>query len=103
MDRAALYARLDARCQRMVDGGLVDEVRALRQRGFGPDLPPLRSIGYREIGEHLRGRRDLTGALAAMQRATRQFAKRQMTWFRADPSVEWVEPERVDEVLAVNT
>lgn len=89
MERAALHARLDARCRRMVDAGLVDEVRALWQRGFGPDLPPLRSIGYREIGEHLLGRRDLAGAIAAMQRATRQFAKRQLTWFRGDPTVEW--------------
>ena len=93
MERAALYARLDARCQRMVDAGLIDEVRAVWQRGFGPNLPPLRSIGYREIGEHLRGRRELPGAIAAMQRATRQFAKRQLTWFRADPTVEWIDPE----------
>jgi tRNA dimethylallyltransferase len=103
MDRAALYARLDVRCQRMVDEGLVDEVRGLWQRGFGPALRPLRSIGYREIGEHLRGRRDLDSAIAAMQRATRQFAKRQLTWFRGDPSVEWVEPERIDTVLANST
>jgi tRNA dimethylallyltransferase len=96
MERPALYAHLDARCQRMIDEGLVDEVRALWQRGFGPDLPPLRSIGYREVGEHLRGRRDLASAIAAMQRATRQFAKRQLTWFRGDPTVQWQDADRVD-------
>src|SRR5262245_6599432 len=89
MERGALYARLDARCREMIERGLLDEVRALWQRGFGPDLPPLRSIGYREVGLHLQGRCDLPSALAAMQRATRQFAKRQLTWFRADPTVEW--------------
>ena len=88
--RAELYARLDARCEAMLAAGLLDEVRALWARGYGPELPALRSIGYREIGAHLRGEVDLATALAAMQRATRQFAKRQLTWFRADPTVQWV-------------
>jgi len=91
--RRALYARLDARCRRMVDDGLPDEIRALWQRGYGPDLAPLRSIGYREIGAHVQGHCDLETALAAMQRATRRFAKRQLTWFRADPTVEWIDAE----------
>jgi tRNA dimethylallyltransferase len=94
MDRRALYARLDARCAAMIAHGLIDEVRALWQRGYGPELTPLRSIGYREIGAHLRGDCDLPSALAAMQRATRRFAKRQLTWFRADPTVEWIDAER---------
>lgn len=95
MERGALYARLNARCRDMIERGLVDEVRGLWQRGFGPELPPLRSIGYREIGAHLRGACDLDAALAAMQRATRQFAKRQLTWFRADPTVEWFDTEKL--------
>ncbi len=93
VDRAALYAALDARCERMLEAGLVDEVRALWARGYGPELPPLQSIGYREVGAYLQGRCDLTSALRAMQRATRQFAKRQLTWFRRDPSVEWMPAE----------
>ena len=88
--RAALYARLDTRCEAMLAGGLLDEIRALWARGYGPELPALRSIGYRQMGAHLRGEVDLATALAAMQRATRQFAKRQVTWFRADPTVQWV-------------
>jgi tRNA dimethylallyltransferase len=95
MERGALYTRLDARCRRMVDDGLGDEVRALWQRGFGPELPPLRSIGYREIGAYLQGRCDLETAIADMQRATRQFAKRQLTWLRGDPTVEWKDAESV--------
>ena len=91
MERAALRARLDARCRAMLEAGLVDEVRALWQRGFGPELAPLQSIGYREIGAHLRGECDLERALADMQRATHRFAKRQRTWFRADPTVDWIE------------
>jgi len=95
LERAALYARLDARCAAMVAAGLLDEVRSLWQRGFGPELPALQSIGYREMGAHLRGRCDLATALLAMQRATRQFAKRQLTWLRADPAVEWVDAATV--------
>ena len=91
MERAALRARLDARCRAMLEAGLVDEVRALWQRGFGPELAPLQSIGYREIGAHLRGECDLERALADMQRATHRFAKRQRTWFRADPTVHWID------------
>ena len=101
-ERAALYARLDARCRRMIDEGLVAEVQSLWQRGFGPTLPPLRSIGYREIGAYLQGRCDLDSALAAMQRATRRFAKRQLTWFRADSSAEWIEaaPVALERIVA---
>ena len=93
MERRALYARLDARCRRMVEDGLLEEVRGLWQRCYGPELAPLRSIGYREIGAHVQGHCDLDAALAAMQRATRRFAKRQLTWFRADPTVEWIDAE----------
>jgi tRNA dimethylallyltransferase len=92
-ERAALHARLDARCRRMIDAGFVAEVRDLWQRGFGPALAPLRSIGYREIGVHLQGRCDLETAIGAMQRATRRLAKRQLTWFRAEASAEWVDAE----------
>lgn len=93
VDRSLLYERLDARCRAMIDGGLIDEVRALWARGYGPGLAPLQSIGYREIGAHLLGRCDLAAALAAMQRATRRFAKRQLTWWRADRTVEWVDSD----------
>jgi len=93
LDRAALYARLDARCAAMLEAGLLDELRRLRARGCGAALPALQSIGYREMGAHLDGTCDLPTALAAMQRATRQLAKRQMTWLRGDETVEWVAAE----------
>jgi tRNA dimethylallyltransferase len=95
MERGRLYGRLDARCRAMIEQGLLDEIRSLWSRGYGPDLTPLRSIGYRELGAHLRGECDLETAIADMQRATRRFAKRQLTWFRADPTVEWVDAEKV--------
>lgn len=98
--RATLVARLDARCEAMLAGGLLAEVRALLARGYGPELPALGSIGYRQMAAHLRGALDLAAALAAMQRATRQLAKRQRTWFRADPTVEWLAADAAAERLA---
>ena len=99
VERDALYARLDARCRHMLADGLVDEVRGLWQRGFGPELVPLRSIGYREVGAYLLGRCDLETALADMQRATRRFAKRQMTWWRADATVTWIDAAAPEGIL----
>jgi tRNA dimethylallyltransferase len=93
LPRAELYARINARCQAMVDAGLIDEVRRLYAEGFAPDLPALRSPGYREIGEYLRGLCDLPAAIARMAQATRHLAKRQLTWFRADPEIAWCGPE----------
>jgi tRNA dimethylallyltransferase len=86
---AALDARIAARAETMVADGFVDEVRALRASGLGADAPGLAAVGYREMLAHVEGRTDLATALAATVRATRQFAKRQRTWFRREPGVVW--------------
>jgi tRNA dimethylallyltransferase len=91
LQRPELYDRINRRCREMVDAGLVDEVRDLWARGFGPDLAPLCSIGYREVGAHLRGEVDLETALELMARATRKFAKRQLTWLRPLSELRWVD------------
>jgi len=95
LDRADLYARLHARCGDMIAAGLVDEVRRLREAGYGPALAPLRSIGYREIGDYLDAQCSLEQAVASMAQATRRLSKRQLTWFRADPYVRWFDAARV--------
>jgi tRNA dimethylallyltransferase len=97
--RAELAARIDARCQAMLAGGLREEIAALAARGYGPELAPLRSVGYREIGAHLRGELDLAAAFDAFTRATRRLAKRQLTWFRADPATRWLHPGRDRDAL----
>jgi tRNA dimethylallyltransferase len=89
-ERGALYGRIDRRCREMIEAGLVEEVRELRRR-YGKDAPGLRSIGYREIGAFLDGARDLAQALSDMARATRRLAKRQLTWFRADSTIAWLD------------
>lgn len=105
MERRCLYERLDRRCEDMVRAGLIEEVQALRRRGYGPEIAPMRSIGYREIGAYLDGRCTLQEAVRDMARATRHLAKRQLTWFRAVPDVHWYDvtaspPERLSEELA---
>lgn len=88
---AALGRAIDARIDAMIAAGLVEEVRALYARGYGPDLKPMRALGYRQIGECLAGRKALPEAVAAVKRGTRQYAKRQRTWWRAEPAVVWLD------------
>ena len=84
-DRAALYQRIDERFLAMMDEGFLEEVRALRARGdLHAGLPSLRSVGYRQLWAHLAGECGLAEAVAAGQRATRNLAKRQLTWLRGD-------------------
>ena len=92
--RDELAARIEARCRAMIADGLLDEIGALAARGYGPHLAPLRSVGYREMGAHLRGELDFATAFDTFTRATRRLAKRQLTWFRADPAIRWLHPER---------
>ena len=90
-DRRELYRRIDARFLEMMADGFLDEVRALRARGdLHPGLPSLRSVGYRQLWAHLSGDTGLAAAIAAGQRATRNLAKRQLTWINADASVRWI-------------
>jgi tRNA dimethylallyltransferase len=91
LPRDLLYASIDRRFIGMVEDGLVDEVRKLIGLGYDPRASPLDSIGYREIAEHLSGAIDLPSAIAKAQRSTRQLAKRQLTWFRADRAVLWLD------------
>jgi tRNA dimethylallyltransferase len=82
-----------ARCDAMIGAGLLDEIRALWARGYGPELAPLQSVGYREMGAYLRGECSGATARAAFARATRRLAKRQLTWFRADATTQWFHPD----------
>jgi tRNA dimethylallyltransferase len=88
-DRDRLNARCDVRFERMLEGGAVEEVEALLARNLPPVLPVMRAIGVREIAGWLRGEWPRKDALARGQLATRQYAKRQYTWFRRQPPAEW--------------
>jgi tRNA dimethylallyltransferase len=91
VERGELYKRIDRRVERMMGDGLVDEVQTLLERGFSPQLKALRSIGYRHICAYLSGEYTLVEGVRLMQRDTRRYAKRQMTWFRNDKEINWVE------------
>ncbi len=85
--RAAQVAAVDARAERMVAEGALDEVRGLLAQGLSDELPAMRALGVRELAGHLRGEYDLSSAIKTLQFSTRRFAKRQTTWFRGQLKV----------------
>ena len=89
-NRDALYERINERAQRMFESGLVEETRDLLKK-YGDNALPLRSLGYKQAIQFLRGECELKQAVAAAQQAHRNYAKRQMTWFRREPDVFWLE------------
>jgi len=103
VEREALSRRLAARAAVMVAGGLLDEVRRLLARGYGPELGAMQSIGYREFTRVLAGEIDEAEALRLMQRETVRYAKRQTTWFAREPSIEWIDVDRAGSAEAVAT
>lgn len=99
LDRDALWRAIRARVDRMFRHGLVEEVERLHRAGYGPELRPLRAIGYREVGSLIAGRMDEPQTRAAIFVATRRYARRQRTWFRAEPGVTWHDASRVEATL----
>jgi tRNA dimethylallyltransferase len=93
LDRETLGRRIDARVDRMFARGLVEEVRGLLARGVPATAPPFRALGYRHVLRLLRGETALAEAVALTKTETRQYAKRQMTWFRKMAGVAWFSPE----------
>ncbi len=81
-DRETLYANCDRRVAQMVEVGALDEVRTLVARGLDPALPAMKAVGVREFTAHLAGETTLAAAVEATRQATRNYAKRQLTWFR---------------------
>jgi len=90
--REVLYRRIDERARRLFESdGLLDEVTALLARGYGTDLRPMTGHGYREAARHLAGEWSLEEAIEVTARRTRQYAKRQLTWFRRDARIVWLQ------------
>ena len=90
-ERNELYRRIDERAVAMLAGGLLEETAALLAAGYGSQLKALQTIGYREAVRLLNGECTRDEALADLQQATRRYAKRQLTWFRADSEIIWVD------------
>jgi tRNA dimethylallyltransferase len=95
MERELLYHRINVRCSRMVQEGLVEETADLLSKGYSPDLKPMKGLGYRHMVNFLTGIWDMDTALRELRSDTRRYAKRQLTWFRADPEIIWLPNEDV--------
>ena len=90
-DRTLLMEAIAARTRRMFDEGLVEEVRGLLAHGLSGDEKPFESLGYKQVVAYLRGQTTLEQARESTETETRQYAKRQLTWFRRDPRILWLE------------
>ncbi len=96
MAREKLYTGIDRRVDRMMAQGLLDEVKALKDRGYDRKLPAMQAIGYAQLLSYLDGEIPLEDAVESIKRATRQFAKRQLTWFRRDERIRWFDCEEYE-------
>jgi len=90
LPRSILYDRIADRAREMVGRGWIDEITSMLDQGIGPEAPAFQAIGYRQLIRHLSGQGSLDEALDDIIRATRRYAKRQMTWFRKERDIHWV-------------
>ncbi|MEW9033402.1 MAG: tRNA (adenosine(37)-N6)-dimethylallyltransferase MiaA [Planifilum fimeticola] len=101
MSRERLYERINRRVDRMMAEGLVEEVEALRNKGYHRDLTSMQALGYKEIMMYLDGEISREEAVEAIKRGTRKYAKRQLSWFRRIPEIHWFDvnkPESAEEI-----
>lgn len=99
--REILYERINRRVDAMIDGGLVKETESLLASGYGAAVTARQAIGYKELLPFIRGEADLADCVAALKQATRRYAKRQLTWFRRDKRINWIEVGESIELQAV--
>lgn len=95
-DRANLYKRIDMRVDIMLQNGLVEEVQRLKDMGYHRDMVSMQGLGYKEILDYLDGKCTLDEAVYILKRETRHFAKRQLTWFRREREVIWIDKQKYD-------
>lgn len=95
-DRQNLYKRINLRVDQMVEEGLLDEVRTLRDKGYTRNLVSMQGLGYKEILAYLDGECTLEEAIEIIKRDTRHFAKRQITWFKREKDVIWLDKEKFE-------
>ena len=95
-DRAKLYDKINRRIDIMLEDGLVDEVKALREKGYTRDMVSMQGLGYKEILDYLSGKCTLEEAVYILKRDTRHFAKRQITWMKRERNVCWIQKEEFE-------
>jgi len=99
LPRAILYDRISKRVHLMIERGWIGEVSAMLELGVEPDVPAFQAIGYRQLVRHLSGEWGLDEAIDDIVRATRRYAKRQMTWFRKETDIRWIPALSVDDTI----
>jgi tRNA dimethylallyltransferase len=99
-DRGELRELIDTRVDKMIELGLVDEVRALIKKGYSPELKSMRSLGYKEIAAHINGMSSLDEAIEELKLNTYRYAKRQFTWFRNDGMYKWFDKDEKTDIIA---
>ena len=97
-DRDVLYENIEQRVDRMLEQGLIDEVKLLKNKGYHSDINAFNTVGYKEIFDYLDGKISLQRAIELIKRNTRRFAKRQLTWFRADKRIKWLKINNSEEL-----
>lgn len=98
-ERDILYERINMRSIRMFESGLIEETERLLNKGYSPDLKPLKSIGYRHAIEYLKDRLKYDESVELLKQDTRRYAKRQLTWFRADSEMIWCSPDNLPDII----
>lgn len=94
-NRPRLYQRIDARVDQMIEAGLLDEVKNLLEQGLAEGATAMQALGYKELVGYLRGEYDLAEAIRLLKRDTRRYAKRQLTWFRRDEEIIWLDLDKL--------
>lgn len=97
-ERSKLYSRINERVDKMIEEGLIEEVKKLLSMGYNKNLTSMQAIGYKEIISYLEGEIELEEAIEILKRNTRRFAKRQLTWFKRDDRIKWIDVSNFDSI-----
>jgi tRNA dimethylallyltransferase len=98
INREVLYERINHRVDEMIEAGFLNEVKGLLNMGYSDHLKSMQSIGYRHLVDFIKGRCSWDETMRTLKRDTRRYAKRQLTWFKADPEIIWKEPGQIKEI-----
>ena len=100
LPRKELYKKINLRVIKMIEKGWIKEVETLLEKGYSPDLKPFKAIGYKYIIKYLQGKLSWEKAIELIQRDTRRYAKRQLTWFKKEPEIYWFSPKEKEKIFA---
>jgi tRNA dimethylallyltransferase len=99
LPRKELYEKINLRVIKMIEKGWIEEVKKLLEKGYSPELKTFKAIGYKYIIQYLQGKLSLEKAIELIQRDTRRYAKRQLTWFKKEPDIYWFNPDEKERIL----